>query len=180
MRSRLEAAFAQRLDTDPIDLGRTWTYEPRCFADEHGQYLPDFAVESTGDFGYMEYIEVKPYDITRDELIAAAGRMQIILASDPGAALAVWTGYSHPRPRFSQTACYIPPCWLLRVEGVPHLFDGELVVITTAGGLAATSTNGDLDELIATSARDWRDEYIATVRAGRKRQRAELGEDADR
>jgi hypothetical protein len=40
MRSRLEAAYAQHLDADNYP----WEYEPECFADETGQYLPDFRI----------------------------------------------------------------------------------------------------------------------------------------
>lgn len=39
MRSRTEALYAASLHGIA-----TWEYEPECFADEHGQYLPDFRV----------------------------------------------------------------------------------------------------------------------------------------
>lgn len=51
MRSRLEAAWAEQFDA----LGETWEYEPRCFASEEGQYLPDFLLT-----GPHVYVEVKP------------------------------------------------------------------------------------------------------------------------
>ena len=58
MRSRLEAGFAQWLD----EWGCDWEYEPRAFASERGQYLPDFKVSNVL-VGYRRadlYIEVKP------------------------------------------------------------------------------------------------------------------------
>jgi hypothetical protein len=83
MRSRLEASFAAALDRD----GCKWTYEPHCFADETGQYLPDFLLDC-GDGGRY-YIEVKPPSISEEELAAALKRMEIIWASEPNAGLAL-------------------------------------------------------------------------------------------
>lgn len=53
MRSRLEARFAEHCDK----VGLEWEYEPICFADEQGQYLPDFLVD---DGEQHAYVEVKP------------------------------------------------------------------------------------------------------------------------
>lgn len=79
MRSRLEAAYAASLH----GLA-TWEYEPECFADETGQYLPDFRVWwGTEDF---TYVEIKP---TPQQVGPAARRMDIILASHPDACLNV-------------------------------------------------------------------------------------------
>jgi hypothetical protein len=80
MRSRLEAAYAQMLDT----VGFRWTYEPRVFADGNGQYLPDFQI--TRPDGRPWFVEVKPTDEAAEY---ACERMEIILASEPNAVLAV-------------------------------------------------------------------------------------------
>lgn len=58
MRSRLEAGFAMWLDEE----GLIWEYEPKAFAGERGQYLPDFAVEMSVDGAAPRtgYIETKP------------------------------------------------------------------------------------------------------------------------
>jgi hypothetical protein len=82
MRSRLEARFAAILDAD----GFKWTYEPRAFADESGQYLPDFEVWMYG-LTVPTYIEVKP---TFHLALKATARMEIIWSSEPEAILAVW------------------------------------------------------------------------------------------
>lgn len=81
MRSRLEAAYAQHLD----DVGSLWKYEPQCFADETGQYLPDFLVTAK-DGRRRSYVEVKP----KLEMVPAAiDDMHRILSSEPDAHLAV-------------------------------------------------------------------------------------------
>lgn len=84
MRSRLEADFAAWLD-GPAAYGlfgsNQWQYEPLCFADPAGQYLPDFVV--TGDTRTF-YIEVKPvYLLTSDdEACALLDKMRPVWASD--------------------------------------------------------------------------------------------------
>lgn len=75
MRSRLEARFAAILDSD----GFEWTYEPRAYASQDGQYLPDFEVGNG-------LIEVKP---TIELAILAMERMQIVRASDTKAVLVI-------------------------------------------------------------------------------------------
>ena len=79
MRSRLEAHFAAFLDggTEP------WAYEPRAFADETGQYLPDFRL------GDKTFIEVKPTIAQAEEAMAA---MERIWSSVPDATLMVVFG----------------------------------------------------------------------------------------
>lgn len=77
MRSRLEARYAQRLDNN----GQAWTYEPECFADRTGQYLPDFHVTSSG-----LYVEVKHENANFE---SALERMHIILSTHPDASLLV-------------------------------------------------------------------------------------------
>lgn len=78
MRSRLEAAYAAHCDA----FRDAWTYEPQCFADEHGQYLPDFLVSG-------EYVEIKN---PHADIDAALNRMHAIRASEPQAPLTVVTG----------------------------------------------------------------------------------------
>ena len=59
MRSRLEAGFAMWLDQQ----GFRWDYEPGAFADETGQYLPDFRIHDLWcawlDRPATAYVEVK-------------------------------------------------------------------------------------------------------------------------
>ncbi len=83
MRSRLEARVAQWFDAH----GVPWVYEPMCFADQRGQYLPDFRLDDFGLAGRRKrpiYVEAKP---TRDQAKTARARMQIVLSSDPHADL---------------------------------------------------------------------------------------------
>jgi hypothetical protein len=81
MRSRLEARFAAWLDDGD---GCEWTYEPRAFANERGQYLPDFAVDWPGTG--RAYIEVRP---TMDGAYRAMSQMPIIWDSEPSATLLI-------------------------------------------------------------------------------------------
>lgn len=80
MRSRLEARVAADLDGQ----GLSWRYEPRAYASSAGQYLPDFEIVTSKRF--LVFLEVRP---TIERALAATSRMQIILASEPAAALAV-------------------------------------------------------------------------------------------
>lgn len=110
MRSRLEAGFAQWLDGWPI---MRWSYEPRAFASERGQYFPDFAAEDVRcdwlDGSRRVYFEIKPstfgiqeawddddhwpgtatYDEGEAAEVALHDRMHIIWDSEPEAALIV-------------------------------------------------------------------------------------------
>jgi hypothetical protein len=86
MRSRLEARAAQFLDSIP---GVGWAYEPVAYADETGQYLPDF--EAIGLVDCPLLIEVKGA-ATRDEQLTILGAMRRIWSSLPEAGLAIWTG----------------------------------------------------------------------------------------
>lgn len=79
MRSRTEALFAASLEGSC-----TWVYEPECFADETGQYLPDFLVSFTEVD--RVYYEIKP---TMAQVAPAARRMEIILSTHPKAHLDV-------------------------------------------------------------------------------------------
>lgn len=71
MRSRLEASFAAWLD----GMYQPWEYEPDCFADQTGQYLPDFLVDHGGT---TDYYEVKP---PTADTSAALHKMHIIRSS---------------------------------------------------------------------------------------------------
>jgi hypothetical protein len=81
MRSRLEADFAQFLDTwsNPGD----WAYEPQCFAGQSGQYLPDFGI---GEPPAAQYVEVKPRDWHGD-INGLLRNMTVIWESEPQAQL---------------------------------------------------------------------------------------------
>lgn len=61
--------------------GIDWQYEPQCFADETGQYLPDFLL------GGETYVEIKPLVATSAEIATAKKRMEIIFSSEPDAVL---------------------------------------------------------------------------------------------
>ena len=108
MRSRLEALYAQRLDTSPQIGLSGWQYEPRCFASAEGQYLPDFRLEFTD--GRVTYVEVKPPTADPEE---ALSRMHVILASEPGVDLMVVVsdgGYPEPKWSFSWCDPALPCC----------------------------------------------------------------------
>lgn len=91
MRSRLEARVAAGLDSSAD--GAPWKYEPRAFANEHGQYLPDFEIEG---LARPTFLEVKP---TIDAALGVLERMQIIWDSLPNATLWILV------PRDSGVAC---------------------------------------------------------------------------
>jgi hypothetical protein len=80
MRSRLEALFAAS-----IEGLCTWEYEPECFADEHGQYLPDFRCTWSRD--NYTYDEIKP---RWEDVEAAARSMEPIFATEPDAILNIY------------------------------------------------------------------------------------------
>jgi hypothetical protein len=88
MRSRLEADFARWLD----GRGVAWNYEPDCFADGAGQYLPDFQVVHPGRAPI--FVELKPqYHLDRGDVLSSfeewLARMEIIWSSQPDATLAL-------------------------------------------------------------------------------------------
>lgn len=106
MRSRLEAGFAAWLD----ERGFEWEYEPECFANDTGQYLPDFVLFDlpvTGGGSPVTYVEVKPSspaESGRRRMGASEleKRLSIIWSSRPDAmVLNVWpatandTGLAH-------------------------------------------------------------------------------------
>jgi hypothetical protein len=89
MRSRLEAKYAAILD----ETGATWVYEPRAFATQRGQYLPDFQILAyrEGPVDRPIYIEARP---TIERAYLAMTQMPIIWESEPDAELiiSVWGG----------------------------------------------------------------------------------------
>lgn len=88
MRSRLEAKCAQWLDFVEAE----WQYEPICYADERGQYLPDFVLPkiaaTVGGFHQWRplVIDAKP---TGADVFETLDRMRCVWSSLDSAALAV-------------------------------------------------------------------------------------------
>ena len=94
MRSRLEAGFAAWLD----QRGAKWSYEPRAFASEVGQYLPDFRVENVlnvrSGVRSHGYVEIKPKDPSPEQRERIAAQFSVIKASEPDAhCMLIWPGY---------------------------------------------------------------------------------------
>jgi hypothetical protein len=86
MRSRLEAEWAAHLDDPENGWGR-WEYEPCAYANERGQYLPDFRLWENDQ---LVFLEVKgwlgdPQPIMRN--------MEIVLDSEPTALLMLMVGH---------------------------------------------------------------------------------------
>ena len=79
MRSRLEARWAQVFEDMRVGTGNrsVWEYEPFCFANDKGQYLPDFR-QKLGDSWI--YYEIKPFV---NNPIPIMEQMEIILDSEP-------------------------------------------------------------------------------------------------
>lgn len=84
MRSRLEAHWAAEFDR----LGFAWEYEPRCYANEAGQYLPDFYVIDNEDRDWI--VETK--GVFTDDVAAVRRRMEIVWASEPHVGLLLIEG----------------------------------------------------------------------------------------
>jgi hypothetical protein len=85
MRSRLEAGFAAWLD----DAEFSWTYEPRCYASEEGQYLPDFLLNGASILGFKDeyqpvFVEVKP-EVNKILINELNRNARIIRSSEPKA-----------------------------------------------------------------------------------------------
>jgi hypothetical protein len=79
MRSRLEASVAAFLDREDLP----WTYEPSAFADERGQYLPDFRVGGL-TVELPLYVDVKGRALDDDELAATFDLMATNLGERGG------------------------------------------------------------------------------------------------
>lgn len=125
MRSRLEAFTASWLDS----IGLAWVYEPDCFADETGQYLPDFCLEAGLQvLGQRRpcYLEVKPAGLTAERVHGLLQAMERIWSSNPEAALLIFSPSEatavHPplRLRLPPGVTFGDACWLrcLRCEHV--------------------------------------------------------------
>jgi hypothetical protein len=82
MRSRLEARFAAYLD----NTGDEWVYEPRAYADERGQYLPDFEILCKRCKKPCRFVEVKP---THEAVHAAIPKVAPIFSSLPKARVSI-------------------------------------------------------------------------------------------
>jgi hypothetical protein len=85
MRSRTEALYAAAMDKANVQ----WMYEPRAFADENAQYLPDFAFSL---FCRPVFLEVKGH-LEPGEVGDVQRKMQVIWASMPEAVLTIWEGW---------------------------------------------------------------------------------------
>jgi len=155
MRSRLEATFAQHCDA----VGLAWEYEPECFADETGQYLPDFKVSSgiTGDDYEYAYVEVKP---TASQAELARPAMQRVWSSDRSAMLVSF--FPDTEPTCSEAWSFrwqSPPerSWeaILRRNG--HMFDANDFRIDIYGEDDRLRVELVPDEGFASSYRRYRD-----------------------
>lgn len=104
MRSRTEARFAAHLD----QCGFPWAYEPVCFADERGQYLPDFEVTMMA--GWRLFIEVKGQRLDQGQYDDLLGKARIIFQSVPASIVAI----AHPEG---------PNDWWLKVFGFGTTID---------------------------------------------------------
>lgn len=116
MRSRLEARYAQHLDRN----GFRWEYEPDCYGDETGDYLPDFLIVGNASGASRHptrlYIEIKPF-LTVATVIDAAPRMERIFATHPTADLVIYApnkdrGFDNP----DAAQFYKGDWWLCRAE----------------------------------------------------------------
>lgn len=93
MRSRTEAGYAAWLDR----YGVQWRYEPGAFADEGGQYLPDFLLQNIYVLHRQAitpvYVEVKPPGWIFDPAnqIKATRMARLVHASEPSAIFLVET-----------------------------------------------------------------------------------------
>jgi hypothetical protein len=85
MRSRLEGRTAQLLDSIP---GIAWEYEPAGYADQTGDWLPDFVVRG---YPCPLFIEVKGPPLDADGRAAVLRSMMRVWQSVPTAGLAIWS-----------------------------------------------------------------------------------------
>lgn len=119
MRSRLEARYAAFLGDRS-----GWAYEPRAYADEHGQYLPDFQLLGDDD-DPPAFVEVKP---TREAALGDIDRVRPIFASEPEAWIDI-TWPSLTRDGWDAISVHVGG-WIDYTggEGYPrgaYLFEGE-------------------------------------------------------
>lgn len=109
MRSRLEAFSASWFDS----MGIAWEYEPDCFADETGQYLPDFRLTGLVVLGELRpvYVEVKPPgEVTRRTVGGMFRQMERIWSSAGTAGLLIFSA--------DDEGFHFPP---LRMPGPPSV-----------------------------------------------------------
>lgn len=126
MRSRLEASFAARLDA----VSARWQYEPRCFANEHGQYLPDFQLLNVSGSGF--YVEVKPGSLLHGDEKTVIGnvdavmeKMEIIWSSEPDAALEIFVAGEHKDTIFSGYRDHGAGIWVMHGRPVSTIWPGR-------------------------------------------------------
>src|SRR6266702_3725204 len=126
MRSRLEADYAAYLDR----TGRTWDYEPECFANADGQWLPDFRVK----FSNTEtFIELKPAGRVKDDCLGVnpgvgvvdklLAQMTIAWASKPNAEL-ILIYWQYGGPAAMQIYSTLGEPWLAQGGPLPLLWSG--------------------------------------------------------
>jgi hypothetical protein len=114
MRSRLEAGFAAWLDRGLV----AWTYEPRAYAGENGQYLPDFELPEISFLGLPTrvFIEVKPRQPDLEVLLM---QHAILRASEPECQLiVVWPDGTHHRTMLIYDGSGVDVIWTVRPEGL--------------------------------------------------------------
>lgn len=127
MRSRLEAKFAAQLDRAGVD---NWQYEPMCFADESGQYLPDFHIPMFGEPNI--YIEVKPTRQLAHQWLNS--QMSVIWSTEPRAHLvAAWFDEDNYEPKWKlarRCASFDITEWVLWSEPDhrPWIFDDRIEI----------------------------------------------------
>jgi hypothetical protein len=98
MRSRLEATWAQWFDNH----GFGWQYEPRCYASQNGQYLPDFML-CQGNL----FVDIKGIMSDHGTRAKLFDRMSIITQSSPDVVLGI--GVGNPPENWSNDR-YQTPC----------------------------------------------------------------------
>jgi len=114
MRSRLEAGFAAWLDEFSVE----WNYEPRAYAAEEGQYLPDFELPEISFAGNPRrvFVEIKP---RQPDLATLLAQRRIIKASEPQAKLvAVWPDGDHYRSMLVLDEMGQTVIWTVRSETI--------------------------------------------------------------
>lgn len=124
MRSRLEARYAAWLDARKY----RWEYEPMCFANEHGQYLPDFVIH---DVTFLTpklvdvYVEVKPIAMSNDRLDDLIRRQEAIWATHPHAVIVIEVAATNQlviRARFTNGDHFFEGHWSYTTSGGPALY----------------------------------------------------------
>lgn len=136
MRSRLEARVAEWLDRHRF----SWAYEPFAFADQRGQYLPDFALKGLGVAGRQQrtvYMEVKPTGVGMEPI---RRRMTIIWSSEPQADLLIMAPPDHLDFAFGRDYPNEEATWphAAHMWASPEGHAGEFQCCTECGGVTLT------------------------------------------